>query len=74
VEGEVFQVRISQETLDNLRKGASGQMVSGNIFGVTMASEDAPAVNMLHGYICAPPKLGKTASEVSEEDKNGDVF
>lgn len=75
VEGEVIKVRISQETLDNLRKGASGQMVSGNVFGVTMASEDAPVVNMLHGYVRAPPALGKiteeaasaAASEVSED-------
>ena len=83
VEGEVFKVRISQETLDNLRKGASGQMVSGNVFGVTMASEDAPVVNMLHGYVRAPPQtLGKiheesvsgAASEVSEEDKNGGIY
>lgn len=84
VEGEVIKIRISQETLDNLRKGASGQMVSGNVFGVTMASEDAPVVSMLHGYVRSPPTLGKiteeaasaAASEISEEDtsKNGDAF
>lgn len=82
VEGEVIKIRITQETLDNLRKGASGQMVSGNVFGVTMASEDAPVVNMLHGYVRAPPQLGKITeeagshapSEMSEdgmEEKNG---
>jgi hypothetical protein len=84
VEGEVFKIRISQETLDNLRKGASGQMVSGNVFGVTMASEDAPVVNMLHGFVRSPPThLGKITEEASsvapsdmseddpEERKNG---
>jgi len=85
VEGDVFKVRISQETLDNLRKGASGQMVSGNVFGVTMASEDAPVVNMLHGFVRAAPMLGKITeedvsvapSEMSEDDmsvaKNGNI-
>lgn len=65
VEGEVIKIRISQETLDNLRKGATGQMVSGNVFGVTMASEDAPVVNMLHGYVRAPPTLGKITEEAA---------
>lgn len=85
VEGEVIKIRISQETLDSLRKGASGQMVSGNVFGVTMASEDAPVVNMLHGFVRAPPQLGKITeeavsvapSDMSEDDlaesKNGDT-
>lgn len=86
VEGEIFKIRISQETLDNLRKGATGQMVNGSVFGVTMASEDAPVVNMLHGYVRAPPQLGKITeeaiseapSEMSEdgcsaEHKNGDI-
>jgi len=84
VEGEVFKIRISQETLENLRKGASGQMVRGNVFGVTMASEDAPVVNMLHGFVRSPPThLGKITEEASsvapsdmseddhEERKNG---
>lgn len=59
-------------------------MVSGNVFGVTMASEDAPVVNMLHGFVRARPQLGKITeeavsgapSEISEEEtshKNGDI-
>jgi hypothetical protein len=42
-------------------------MVSGNVFGVTMASEDAPVVNMLHGYVRAPPALGKITEEAASE-------
>lgn len=83
VDGMVFNIRISEETLDNLRKGANGEMVDGNVLGVTMASEDAPVVNMLHGYVRTPVKLGfiweeavrSAASEISEEssEKNGGI-
>ena len=64
VEGEIIKIRISQETLDNLRKGAAGQMVSGNVFSVSMASEDAPVVNMLHGYVRSRAGLEKIQEEI----------
>jgi hypothetical protein len=61
VQGETFRIRIPQDTLEELRKGYSGEVIDNRglfMSGITMAQEDAPVVNMLHGYVrSGQPKI-----------------
>lgn len=55
VNGETFNIRVSDETLKNMRKGFNGEAsVNGRgmiVQGLSIDQSNAPVVNMLQGYV-----------------------
>jgi hypothetical protein len=79
INGESYQIRISDDTLKNLRKGFSGETLDSRGFTVPghiqIEQANAPIVNMLQGYVrntkLASIKEGSvqdTNSEANSED------
>lgn len=79
VKGEHYNIRISRDTLRDLQKGFSGQLVDSRgieISGMNIAAsnEDAPVVQRLQGFVRNMPLnqiREETIDEVSE--RSGDV-
>jgi hypothetical protein len=81
IKGEVFQIRISEDTWQDLQKGMDGQTTDSRgvaISGIEItAQDDAPVVQRLQGYVRSATlqKIQEEASEYSEDSssKNGGV-
>lgn len=81
IDGELYQIRISDETLKSLRKGYSGETLNRRGFAISAGSikieaTDSPIVNMLQGYVrntkltnIAEDAEDGTQSETSETNK-----
>lgn len=67
VDGEVYKIRINDETLKNLRTGFGGEMVDSHGISVTggmsIRHDDNNIVNQLHGYIRSVAPLGQIHEE-----------
>jgi hypothetical protein len=70
VEGEVYKIRISDETLRNLRQGYSGEMLDSRGIsvgsGMSIQHDDVPVVSRLQGYIRNAGPLGRISEEHDE--------
>mmetsp|Transcript_10721 Transcript_10721/g.17763 ORF Transcript_10721/g.17763 Transcript_10721/m.17763 type:complete len:533 (+) Transcript_10721:1056-2654(+) len=71
IDGESYQIRISEETLKGLRKGYSGETLDKHGFAVHAGSikiegTDSPVVNMLQGYV-RNTKLTNIAEDTAED-------
>jgi len=73
IKGEVFQIRISQETFRNLQNGMEGQTTDSRgvpIAGIEItAQDDAPVVQRLQGFVrnTGLQQIQEEASEYSED-------
>ena len=67
VDGEVYKIRINDETLRNLRSGYSGEMLDSRGIsvggGMTIEHDDAPIVSRLQGYVRNIGPLGMISEE-----------
>jgi hypothetical protein len=77
IDGEAYQIRISEDTLKNLRKGYSGETLDGRGFALSSGSikiegADSPVVNMLQGYV-RNTKLSNIAEDTAEDGTHSET-
>jgi hypothetical protein len=77
IDGEAYQIRISEDTLKNLRKGYSGETLDGRGFALSAGSikiegADSPVVNMLQGYV-RNTKLTNIAEDTAEDASHSET-
>lgn len=81
IQGEVYNIRLSQDTLEDLQKGFSGHMVDSRGIEISnvniQASEDTPVVQRLSGFVRSQQLsrikeefIDTAPSETSEEITN----
>lgn len=75
INGEAYQIRVSDDTLKNLRKGYHGETLDRKGFAlrgsIEIESANAPVVNMLQGYV-RNTKLSNIAEETNAGDGTSD--
>ena len=74
VNGETYNIRINDETLNALRTGFSGDMLDSRGFavpgsGVSIEPDQGNVVNMLAGYVRSPGPLGSIQEESEMESE-----
>lgn len=79
VAGESYDVRISDETLNALRKGFSGDMLDTrgmSLSGVSIHPDTSNVVNQLHGYVRSREQLTRILEEsvLDSESETSSVY
>jgi len=75
INGEVYQIRISEETASSLRKNSTGPALSSRgtnmlVGSITMDQADAPIVNMLQGYVRTDMATNQRLTNITEEHES----
>lgn len=72
VDGEVYKIRINDETFRNLRSGYSGEMLDSRGIsvggGMTIEHDDAPIVSRLQGFVRNVGPLGMISEEPGDNE------
>lgn len=77
VDGEVYKIRVNDETLRNLRSGYSGEMLDSRGIsvggGLRIEQDESPIVSRLQGYVRNIGPLGMISEAEEADDKASEL-